>query len=487
MSTSLRSRLTINIIAVLLIGMGLATSLAWRVVEGLYINTQCENLLAQAELTAASLQDLPISEQPAEPYSQYFNTLPGLHTRLLDEQGAIAVSLPLTIDNISIQAPLAENSSFIPAKELLQRPEIQQAQQGNPATAIRRVPSTGNRRVLYAAAPVLSDNEISGIVYLATPLPSASLPAGAILQLFGALLIALLLAATTGALIASRIATPIENVAKAAKAVAAGNLQTQAPTETNINELHSLGQAFNAMTTSLRQSEQAKNAFIADVTHELRTPLTVIKGTIETLEDGALDDLEGRGPLLASMQRESERLIRLVHDLLVLTQADAGVLKLNLEKIDLGELARTRCKALTPLADRRQVKLRVGYDKEVKPGKSFYALGDVDRLAQVFDNLLDNAIRHAPASSIINVNLQSEREEIRCTISDRGPGIPPEHLPLIFERFYRVDASRNRHTGGAGLGLSIVKALISAQNGRIRADSVEGQGTKITFWLQAIR
>src|SRR5688500_17050353 len=111
------------------------------------------------------------------------------------------------------------------------------------------------------------------------------------------------------------------------------------------------------MTENLRQSDEAKKAFIADVTHELRTPLTVIKGTIETLEDGALDDTEGRGPLLTSMARETDRLIRLVNELLVLTRADAGALQLDLQSIDLVELVKARCDNFAKLATRRGIKL----------------------------------------------------------------------------------------------------------------------------------
>ena len=148
------------------------------------------------------------------------------------------------------------------------------------------------------------------------------------------------------------------------------------------------------MTASLRQADQAKTAFISDVTHELRTPLTVIKGTIETLQDGALDDLAARGPFLAAMSRETERLIRLVNDLLVLTRADAGALNLQLHPLDLAELARSRCEHLARAAGQSQVRLVV-----IPPAgeETCPVLADADRMAQVLDNLLDNAIRYSPA------------------------------------------------------------------------------------------
>ena len=110
-------------------------------------------------------------------------------------------------------------------------------------------------------------------------------------------------------------------------------------------------------------------------------------------------------------------------------------------------------------------------------------MADVDRLAQVLDNLLDNAMRYAPAGSAVTVRLERAGSQVECTVSDCGPGIPAQHLPYIFERFYRAEASRDRHSGGAGLGLAIVQALVQAQGGQVEALSVEGEGTEISFWL----
>ena len=480
MRTPIQLRLSLITLAVLLLGMGLAAALSWLAVEKLYLNTQQENLLAQAQLTASALQGASFPIAPAEPYSQTANVQPGIHTRLLGDQGAVVVNLPITANDAPVQVPSAENNASVSTVELLQRPEIQSALAGTSATATRRVASAGNRRVMYAAAPVFDDTgSINGIVYLATPLPPARLPANLIWQLLGAVVIAALLAGAAGTLLSRRIAHPLEELARAASAVAEGDLTQQVPTNNDIRELHSLGEGFNHMTASLRQSEEAKNAFVADVTHELRTPLTVINGTIETLEDGAIDDIEGRGPLLKSMQTETKRLIRLVNDLLVLTRADAGALNLNLESIDLGELVRARCDNLSALATPREVRVHADVREQAK------VWGDADRLTQVLDNLLGNAIRHAPEKSIVTVSVQKEEDKIRCAVSDQGPGVSAEHLPFIFERFYRVDTSRNRHTGGSGLGLAIVRSLVLAQGGRIIADSVEGRGTRITFWLPA--
>ena len=475
---TIRTRLTLNYLLVLLLGMALAGVLVWLAVERLYVNTQRENLLAQARIMATALQGTPLPSEPIQPYSQLSNVMPGIHTRLLGEAGAVVVGLPLADD--FTQAPAAEEYAFIPTSELVRRPEIDSALHGIPAAALRRV--LGNQRVLYAAAPVYAETgEISGIVYIATPLPAAGLPANIILQLIGAIFVAILIATLFGGLLAQKITYPLEGLASAATSISNGDLKQHVDTDSNINELHSLSQTFNDMAETLRRSDETKKAFIADVTHELRTPLTVIKGTIETLEDGALDDIEGRGPLLASMQRETDRLIRLVNELLVLIRADAGSLQLKLQTLDLAELAKARCDVFSAMATRKYItlKCRAGYQPALR------VQADPDRVSQVIDNLLDNAIRYSLESTTITVHIQQKNDGVECSVIDQGTGIPAEHLPFIFERFYRVDASRSRTRAddGTGLGLAIAKALVNAQGGHIHAESVAGQGTTITFCL----
>lgn len=459
----LRLRIFLNTLGILLLGMGLAALLVWRAVENLYVETQRENLLAQARLSAAGLRDIPLPVDP-QPYSQTSNAAPGIHTRLLSDQGVVL--------QVPLNQPYAENTSLVSPVQLSQRPEIAAALRGEAATAIRAVQ---DRRVLYAAASVLDEaGAVTGLVYIAMPLPQTGLPFNLLLELAAAALASVTLALIAGTLLSRRIVQPIEAVSHAAASI---NLTEPVPAASGIPELDGLARAFNNMTDSLRQSDLAKNAFVADVAHELRTPLTVIKGTIETLEDGALDDLEGRGPLLSSMQKETDRLIRLVNDLLVLTRADAGTLRLSIQPLDLAQVARARCTHLSTLAGRRGVKFAISGDAPAP------AQADPDRLAQVLDNLLENATRYSPAGSTIAVEIARAEGKVCCAVRDTGPGIPAKHLPFIFDRFYRADTSRNRQTGGAGLGLAIVKALVLAQGGQVRAESVEGQGTMIEFTL----
>jgi signal transduction histidine kinase len=480
MRTPIQARLTLNNLLVVLLAMGLAGGLTWLAVERQYLNTQRENLTAQAQLIATTLQGEFVPTGPFEPYVQTTNTLPGIHTRLLSESGAVVVNLPLEGTGAYVALPLAEQSLPVEPSALFERPEIQSAMSGVTASTIRRVNSAGNRRVLYAAAPILdADGQISAIVYLATPLPASGLPASTTLQLIGAVALALVFAYQAGRVLARQIARPLHDLAVSAREIANGNLDHRAALQNDIDELYHLGESFNLMAESLGRADQTQKAFIADVTHELRTPLTVIKGTIETFQDGALDDVTGRGTLLDSMQRETERLIRLVNELLVLVRADAGGLKLNVQPLYLADLAKARCETLAPLASSRQVNLQVLDETDI--AAPFFA--DPDRLSQILENLLDNAIRHSPAGSTVTVQVITGKDSITCKVSDQGSGIPSRHLPHIFERFYRVDEARDRNNGGTGLGLAIAQAIVRAHGGQISALSEPSSGSTFTFTL----
>lgn len=524
---SLKIRLILSYLLVIMIGMGLAGGLAWLVVEQLYLDSQRANLLAQAKLVALTVQTESEALAPADIYNQKMNVLPGVHTYVLEQasvlnEAASSQTTPLYNQTSNTQPGIhtymvmldvslsgnqpSQSAAQLPElvqsaaaaeipNELFNRPEIIQARAGQPDTAIRHVEIAGNRRVLYAAAPVVGQaGTVSRIVYIASPLPDtswAALPVDARWQLLGALGLALGLACAVGWYLSSRIARPLSDLLSAADAVAAGDLGQRVAGKTAIPEIQHLGQSFNQMTASLRQADQAKTMFVANVSHELRTPLTIIKGNLETLQDGALDDPEARDIFLGSVVAETERLIRLVNDLLVLTRADAGVLKLQREVVDLGELAQARAHYFARLAAQRHIAIQVVEtmperalpDQAGHSAQQLCVLADPHRVTQVLDNLLDNAIRHTGSSGRITITIAAALDQISCAVSDTGSGISADHLPLIFERFYRADPARSRYQGGCGLGLAIAQALVQAHGGRIEAQSVEQQGTMITFWL----
>ena len=227
--------------------------------------------------------------------------------------------------------------------------------------------------------------------------------------------------------------------------------------------------------TAYRQIDRLRTNFVSDVSHELRTPLTAIKGFIETLQDGAAADPSTRDRFLSTVAAETERLIRLTNDLLLLTRADAGRLDLRLAPTDL-------------VASAQRVVAQLGVEVEVVTealDTPTLVLADADRIHQVLVNLLDNSIKFTPAGGRIAISFGHADEQISCTVADTGPGIPSEEMPHLFERFYRGDRARARAEGesGAGLGLAIVQAIIKAHGGRVWAESEPGQGASITFTL----
>jgi two-component system phosphate regulon sensor histidine kinase PhoR len=218
---------------------------------------------------------------------------------------------------------------------------------------------------------------------------------------------------------------------------------------------------------------------VANVSHELRTPLTAIKGTVETLRDGAVDDPEVRDRFLETVEDETDRLIRLVNDLLVLSRADSAALNLQRQPLDLVDLARATTSKLAPQARVRDIALKV----EAGPGVP-QAMADPDRVEQVLVNLLDNACKYSrPGGTVTVLVEETQGQQLRVEVQDQGIGIPAEELPRIGERFYRADRARSRVEGGSGLGLAIAQALVEAHGGHLTLQSEEGQSTVASFTL----
>jgi two-component system phosphate regulon sensor histidine kinase PhoR len=245
------------------------------------------------------------------------------------------------------------------------------------------------------------------------------------------------------------------------------------------DELGDLASAFRSMSSDMQAMLQARTDLVTNVGHELRTPLTAVKGLIETLRDGAVDDLQVREKFLASIEDETDRLIRLVNDLLVLSRADAHTLTLRRKQVDLTALARSCAEQLAAQAAAQNVSVSVD-------GPACQVMADPDRVRQIIINLLDNAIRFSPPGQAVTVTVTPSANDVAASVQDCGPGIPPAEQARVFERFYRGDKSRARDAdGGAGLGLSIAQALVQAHGGRITLESQEKHGTTVRFTLPA--
>jgi two-component system OmpR family sensor kinase len=281
-----------------------------------------------------------------------------------------------------------------------------------------------------------------------------------------------------------RFLAPFERLGVAARAFASGNHQIRAQVE-GPRETRLVAEAFNHMATEvdnaideLKAEEQRKTQFVSDVSHELRTPLTAIRGAAETLLDGGVDK-EDQERFLSTIALEAERLGRLANDLLTLQRIEGATGELPLRLVDLRLSADRAAAMLEPLLEDREVTLTVN-------GRVPLVLGDIDRLQQVVLNLIDNASRIVGKGGHVVVELTAEGDRAVLSVIDDGPGIPEADLPRLFDRFYRAEPSRTRASGGAGLGLAIVRAIITAHGGRIEAANVPGGGARMTVVLPAI-
>ncbi len=636
---SLRHRLTLSYLAVIGLAMSIAAALAWSALDRAFLDVLRENLLAQARRVAQTVESgyaagdadgavlstkgaTPASDEasatpsPDPPPSldtssgQALNVMPGIHTRVIDDESLVMLDedlvapdergpsqtttrsyeLPAIMQlDMETQIIQAESRQAATAQPLNERDEVRKAFAGQPATAVRSYTWEPRRRVLYAAYPIRSNaGEVTGVAYIASPLPRVNLsllPDYLGRQILGGAAAGGALALLAGLLLARQLARPIGTLTKAAETLSKGQEPAPIP-PARTRELNRLGEAFNRMNTNLataqaalaaqarerqtileglvdavlaydadgamvfanpaavgllnegqsdltalarqamldqetmrqdiacrdqvyemtitplpgtngpaagavaiahnvtanRQLDRLRTNFVSDVSHELRTPLTAIKGTVETLQDGAVEDAAVRDQFLATIARETERLIRLTNDLLLLSRADAGRLPLTLTTVHMMEAAERARLQMAPLAAKGQVSLTVGGDLDAE------AYADSDRVHQVLINLLNNAIAFSTPGGQVSIVVQRERGDVTCTVQDTGIGIAATELPHVFERFYRGDASRARTVsspdgGGAGLGLAIARVIVEAHGGQIWITSQLGQGTAVTFTL----
>jgi signal transduction histidine kinase len=287
-------------------------------------------------------------------------------------------------------------------------------------------------------------------------------------------------AATLAAIVISiftarRIVGPIQSMMRASQNIAAGNYHGRVLVSSQ-DELGALAQSFNQMAATLEQTESRRMELVGDVAHELRTPLASIRSTMEGLVDGVLP---AEAETFLGVEHEVARLQRLVQDLQELSRAEAGQTALELRPVALSEVIRQVVERLAPQFEDKGVALQADVPADLPAVKA-----DANRTVQVLVNLLGNALQYTPSGGHVSLRAGVEGKYARVAVQDTGIGLAVEHLPHVFERFYRVDRSRARSGGGSGIGLTIAKHLIEAQGGRLWADSPGiGQGSTFTLTL----
>jgi signal transduction histidine kinase len=289
-------------------------------------------------------------------------------------------------------------------------------------------------------------------------------------------LAALLVAFVASAYVSRRIARPVETLAIAASQVAAGRYDVAVPAPALGSEFDSLTESFTAMAARLHQTEVTRRRLLSDLGHEMRTPIATLDAYLEAIEDGiATLDTE----TVAMLRAQTSRLSLLAEDISAVSRAEEHRLDLNPVLVSPAKLVTT---AVAAVADRFAA-AGVSLTEHTDPDLPLVHV-DPDRMAQVLGNLLDNALRHTPSGGTVSVSAipANSGDSVQLTVTDTGAGIPAEHLPHLFERFYRVDAARDRAHGGSGIGLTIAKALTEAHGGRISVTSA-GAGTGTTFTI----
>lgn len=331
---------------------------------------------------------------------------------------------------------------------------------------------------LYVAYDTQNTRHDVGLIVLLTPRPRPR-----IVDLFGenmlpsliqAGTISLVVSVVLAVLISNSVARPLRLTASAANAIAGGDYGQQAP-EVGPREVRDLARAFNNMSEQVQRAQQTQRDFLANVSHELKTPLTSIQGYSQAILDGAAASPKRAARVIYD---EAGRMRRLVEDLLDLARIESGQAHLSRGHVNLSELLHSVLEGLALRAAEQGVTL--AHEVNTLPGLT----GDNDRLAQVFANLIDNALTHTPAGGQVMVSAGRADSGVQIAVSDTGKGISAKDLSRIFERFYQVDKSRTR-TGrkGTGLGLTISKEIIEAHGGTIRVESIVGEGTTFTVWL----
>jgi signal transduction histidine kinase len=331
--------------------------------------------------------------------------------------------------------------------------------------------------------PVIVDNTVEGQLFVKGGLMGAHgmddslLLRGVTRAVWVAGALAALVALLLAGIIVGQITRPLAALTRASGRIAAGDLDVRVPVQSR-DELGELASTFNRMADSLQTHARLRRNLVADIAHELRTPLAGIQGTVEAMQDGVFPPTPDN---LATIHEEVILLNRLVEDLRLLANADAGQLHLEHAAVDLGELCRREVAGFQALAHSQGVTLQFEGAPALLP-----VCGDEQRLGQVLKNLIDNALRHTPRGGHVTVAACAAAPGGSVTVTDSGAGIASKDAARIFDRFYRADPARDRATGGTGLGLAIARQLVEAHGGRIWVHSPppgRDHGSEFGIWL----
>ena len=357
---------------------------------------------------------------------------------------------------------------------MISQAQLERAKKGETAPADFMV--NGIRLRAYVAPITTRSGQVVGFIQLAQSLRTVDSTLRGLATLIIISIAAGLATATIGGwFIAGNILEPIDRVTMTAQKITrARDLGRRIDVPNKIDEVGRLALTFNEMLARIEELFRAQQRFVADVSHELRSPLTAVRGNLDLLKRGAADDPLERAQMVDAMDSETARMSRMVSDLLLLARQDAGI-PIAEQPIELDTLLLEVYRQAQFTA--RGVKIVLGAEDQAS------IMGDRDRLKQVLLNLVDNAVKYTPQGGEVTLGLTKDDAWVKISVHDTGIGIAPDHIPNLFDRFYRVDKARSRDAGGTGLGLAIAKSVVDAHNGNIQVESEVGKGSTFTVWL----
>jgi heavy metal sensor kinase len=336
---------------------------------------------------------------------------------------------------------------------------------------------SGGAKLMICAAPFTALDGSRFVIETGSPLKqSESVLHGLLLTFAVGLPLVVAVAIAGGYVLMRRALAPVGEITRTAEQITSRNLSERLPEAKTGDELEALSIALNRMIARIEHSFRHVNRFSADASHELRTPLTVLRGELEAIAQRPDLPLDVRETIGSTLE-ETERLSKIVESLLAIARLDAGEALMTRERFDLSELVTDTADQMRLLAEDKQIVLKCTASGSVE------VEGDQGRVKQVVVNLVDNAIKYTPEGGTVKIGVGVVSGIAVLEVADSGVGIPSEATGHVFERFYRVDKARSRQMGGAGLGLSIVKSICSAHEGRVSVESTEGKGSRFTVEL----
>jgi heavy metal sensor kinase len=377
--------------------------------------------------------------------------------RVFDASGAV------TFDNSAAAGDVPVDTSAV-ERALAGRPSTRTVSVDGESMRVRTLPIDRNAAISGALEVGLSEGDVSDTLRTLLLILGVAYPVTLALASFG------------GVFLAGRALSPIDKLTRLARRMSAEDLSQRLNLRLPDDEVGRLARTFDEMIARLDDAFRRQRQFTADASHELRTPLTAMKGQVEVALSRSREAAAYR-EVLQAVNEEVDRLIRLVGSLLTLAKADAGQIPIACEVVNLGELITAAVEQVRPVARQRDLDVRV------EPGPDVTLKADEDLLLQLLLNLLDNAVKYTPSGGQVTVGWSADGRHVDLWVRDTGIGIASEHLPHIFDRFYRADKARSRAEGGAGLGLSICRWIAEAHGGSISVQSAPGKGATFTVRL----